>query len=57
MGVRINASTHEDLFLRFNRLNSTREFTDIGFAAYTIGKTDGENVINGGYIAETLADD
>jgi hypothetical protein len=35
MGVRINASKHEDLFLRLNRLNSTQEFTDIDFAAYS----------------------
>lgn len=35
MGVRINAAKHEDLFLKLNRLNSTREFTDIDFAGYS----------------------
>lgn len=39
MGVRINASNHEDLFLKLNRLNSTREFTDIDFAAYGTQRT------------------
>jgi hypothetical protein len=34
VGVRINASKHEDLFARLNRLNSEHKFTDIDFAAY-----------------------
>ena len=39
MGVRINASKHEELFLKLNRLNSTREFTDIDFAGYSNQRT------------------
>ena len=35
MGVRINASKHEDLFVKLNRLNSSRLFTDIDFAGYS----------------------
>jgi hypothetical protein len=35
MGVRVNASKHEDLFLRLNRLNSQQKFTDLDFAAYS----------------------
>ena len=35
MGVRINASKHENLFLRLNRLNSQQKFTDLDFAAYS----------------------
>ena len=35
MGVRVNASKHEDLFLKLNRLNSLQKFTDLDFAAYS----------------------
>ena len=39
MGIMVNASNHEDLFLRLNRLNSQQKFTDIDFAAYGTQRT------------------
>jgi hypothetical protein len=35
VGIRVNASRHEDLFNKLNRLNSERKFTDIDLAAYS----------------------
>jgi len=35
MGIRVNGSKHENLFLRLNRLNSQQKFTDLDFAAYS----------------------
>lgn len=40
VGVRLNASRHESLFNRLNRLNSERKFTDIDLAAYSRQRND-----------------
>ena len=47
MGVRVNASGHEDLFQKLNRLNSTREFTDIDFAGYGSQRKPVIKLLNG----------
>jgi hypothetical protein len=40
VGIRVNASRHEDLFNKLNRLNSERKFTDIDLAAYSCQRNE-----------------
>lgn len=47
MGVRVNATDHEALFQRLNRLNSNREFTDIDFAGYGSQRKSVIKLLNG----------
>ncbi|MEM3698022.1 MAG: hypothetical protein QXQ94_11110 [Candidatus Bathyarchaeia archaeon] len=45
IGIRINAFRHEDLFVKLNRLNSKRKFTDIDLAAYSSQRSEVRKIL------------
>lgn len=45
IGIMINASKHKDLFLKLNRLDSEKKFTDVDLAAYSSQRGDVRKIL------------